>query len=268
MNIANRPATNWRYTADKQTYWESMRQSQKLYADAGNLSEERRIECEKMLPTEGKVSYRFDEAGKFTYESTLDDKHLASEVARALMHYDIRVSECMESQAKIRLEQIQVKFDEFKNELAFTNPELAAKKFGFVINELGYLEATSSEELSDEEAQLISGRLNDFDDLRQMLLGHADYIVGMCKIDTGMRPRNGGGVQQTQTDLTRYAEVVTLKTIRKFVDYGLLLHNPGSKPGSGYSWREQLEANGEKVLKEMAAAKAEADAKKAAVIQS
>lgn len=132
-----------------------------------------------------------------------------------------------------------------------------------MINELGNLEATSTEELSDHEKQQLNGWLNGFDDLKEMTLGHADYIIALCKIDTGMRSKNGGSLHKTQADLTQYAEIVTLKNIGKFVDYGLLLQNPGSKPGSGYDWREQLEANGDKILKEMAAAKAEAEAKEA-----
>lgn len=261
MQISGRPATNWRVGHDwiNRTYWDSVRG--KLKADAGDLSETERAELQRKLATEGKVSYQINKNGGFTLESTLDDLALAYDVAHAMYDFDQFGIECLEGLAEIRLQQIQDKFGEFKNQLAISHPELATKRFGFVINELGNLEATSTEELSDQEKQQLNGWLNGFDDLKEMTLGHAEYLVTLCKIDTGMRPKNGGCVHKTLSDLTQYAEIVTMKNIGKFIDYGLLLHNPGSKPGSGYDWREQLEANGDKMLEEMAAAKAEAEAK-------
>gem|GEM_PF-2162235 len=263
INKQQLPPTNWRVLQDwdRPTYWESLRGRQKLYADAGSLSETDRAEYERKLATEGMVSYQIDKEGRFTYESTLDDKVLALGIALDMRDYDQRGIWCLESQAQIKLQQIQDKFGDFKDQLAISNPELATKRFGFAINELGNLEATSTEELNDQEREQLNGWLNGFDDLKEMTLGHADYIVALCKVDNGMRPKNGGGVHKTHSDLTQYAEFITLKNIGKFIDYGLLLHNPNSKPGSGYCWREQLEANGDKILEEMAAAKAKAKAK-------
>lgn len=259
INRQNLPPTNWRVLQDwdRQTYWERLKAKQ-LYADAWSLSETQRADNERKLAAEGMVSYQIDKDGRFTYESTLNDDALARNIACDMRDYDQHEIWCLESQAQIKLQQIQNKFGDFKDQLAISHPELATKRFGFVINELGNLEVTSTEELNDQEKQQLNGWLNGFDDLKEMTLGHADYIIALCKVDTGMRRKNGGGVHQTQSDLTKYAEIVTLKNIGKFVDYGLLLHNPGSKPGSGYDWREQLEANGDKLLKEMAVAKAEA----------
>jgi len=257
------PPTNWRVQHDwaKQTYWESLREDYARKADEGKLSDTERIECERILATEGMVSLRTNEQGQLTYETTLNDKDLASDVAQAIIKHDQQVIWCLESQAQTRLKQIQDKFGEFKDQLAVSHPGLAAKKFGFVINELGNLEATSTEEkLSDQEKQQLNGWLNGFDDLKEMILGHADYIVTLCKIDTGMRQKNGVGLLKTHSDLTQYSEIFTLKDIGKFIDYGLLLHNPGSKPGTGYCWREQLEANGDKMLKDMTGAGTEAEA--------
>lgn len=232
-------------------YWQAVRATYEREKVAGRLSEADRVACEQILTTEDQVSYGVTEGGSVFAVSSLKDTDLAQRVAWGLSEYDEGATWALESQLQIKTKMIQVKFDGFKEQLRVSYPELADKQFGFVLNELGNLEATSTEELTDREKNLLNGWLNDVDSLKEWAVDHAKRVIALCKMDTGIRQCDDG-VFRKQTDMTQYDGMINLENIHKFIDFGRLLQNPNSKAGQGHSWVEQLIVNAEKIREQEA----------------
>ncbi|EPJ89766.1 hypothetical protein CFII64_01566 [Pseudomonas sp. CFII64] len=228
-------------------YWQSIKQDYQTGLAEGTITPEREEVYKSLLSTEG-FKYTTVRApyNKIGLQASLEavenlPPEISEKLATSLGHYEDDAVYTLNWMMNLRMEQMQEIFTGFKDQLRICLPDLADKNFGFTVNEYGILEVTSPKgALSDKEINQLNGWLNDLDDFKELTFEHAKLVVHSLK---------------HVPELTKYDGIVTLKNIYKFVDYGLLLQNGGTSPARGFSWVEQLQVQGEKILEQQQAEK-------------
>jgi hypothetical protein len=191
------------------------------------------------MATQG-IIYNIDEKGSLHIESgyekldasgRISDEHglewYEDNALSELRRYDVSVLGYLNFRAQLTLDDMQLEFDEFKDQLRVSLPELTGKNFGFTINEQGNLEITSPDgALTDREKMQLNAWINDRDRLKELTFDHAKLVTYILKHDTRL------GIDDS---------LVTLKNIHEFIDYGVLLQSRATRPGNSHSWIEQLQ---------------------------
>jgi len=226
-------------------YWQSIKQDYQTGLTEGTITPEREEVYKSLLSTEG-FKYTTVRApyNKIGLHASLEDienlpPEISDKLATSLSHYEDDAVYTLNWMMGLRMEQMQDIFTAFKDQLHVCLPDLTDKNFGFTVNEHGILEVTSPEgALTEKEINQLNGWLNDLDDFKELTFEHAKLVVHSLK---------------HVPELTKYDSIITLKNIYKFVDYGLLLQNGGTSPARGFSWVEQLQVQGEKILEQQQA---------------
>jgi hypothetical protein len=233
------------------SYWESMTARYEELVAAGDMTDRLQVIYDSRMATEG-IVYTLDDQNRFHIVSGQEKLWKACDIAKEyglenwesdiygeLSTYDFSILRALHYQAQYRLEDMQLEFDEFKEQIRISLPELAGKNFGFTINERGSLEITSPDgALTDREKRQLDAWINDRDRLKELTFDHAKLVTYILKHD----PR-----------LQSEASMVTLENINKFIDYGVLLQSYAFRPGNGNSWIEQLQRTVREMTREQEA---------------
>ncbi|WP_341523087.1 hypothetical protein AABC73_07715 [Pseudomonas sp. G.S.17] len=236
------------------TYWQSMTARYEELVAAGDMTERLQVIYDSRMATEG-IVYTLDDKNKFRIVSGEEKLWKGCAIARdygledwesniygELSTYDFSILRALHYQALYRLEDMQLEFDEFKEQIRVSLPDLAGKNFGFTINEHGSLEITSPDgALTDREKKQLEAWINDRDRLKELTFDHAKLVTYILKHDPRL------GVEDS---------MVTLGNISKFIDYGVLLQSCAIRPGNENSWMEQLQRNVREMTREQEADRA------------
>lgn len=130
----------------------------------------------------------------------------------------------------IDLALMQIHYADFRNKLQETHPELAAKKFGFTLDESADLKILDYDNtLSSQERDFLGGLLNDHATLKGLAQRHAKVMMTLLDHDTDTFGR-------------RYS--LTLDNFRHTIDYAKILEKG---PGKMHEeWIRQVQNNAEK----------------------
>ncbi|WP_426111180.1 hypothetical protein [Pseudomonas sp. DSP3-2-2] len=233
------------------TYWQSVTARYEELVAAGEMTERLQVSYDSRMATEG-IVYTLDDKNQFHIVSGEEKLAKGRAIAREyglevwesniygeLSTYDFSILRALHYEAQYRLEDMQVEFDEFKEQIRISLPELADKNFGFTINEHCSLEITSPDgALTDREKMQLDAWINDRDRLKELTFDHAKLVTYILKHDPRLR---------------REESLVTLENISKFIDYGVLLQTYATRPGNGNSWIEQLQKNVREMTREQEA---------------
>ena len=232
-------------------YWQALTIRYEELVAAGKMDDKFQAMYDTRMAIEG-IVYRIDESNHVDIKSGEEKLVESYWVARErglewyednalseLRSYDVDLLMHLNFRAQLKLEDMQLEFDEFKQQLAVSLPELVGKNFGFTVNEHGSLEITSPDGvLTEREIEQLNAWINDRDRLKELTFDHAKLVTYILKHDPRL------GVDDS---------LVTLANIHQFINYGVLLQTGAIRPGNGNSWIEQLQKNVREMTREQKA---------------